>query len=93
MAPNSNGHDSNSSLFPPSILHVSEPKMQHPKTNQLFNKKYLTSFFIFFNVIHFSEHPQIETITPVGLAKKYFDGIRYDLVVTFSSIEHSGLGR
>ena len=40
-----------------------------------------------------SEHPQIETITPVGLSKKYFDGIRYDLVVTYSSIEHSGLGR
>jgi len=40
-----------------------------------------------------SEHPQIETITPDGLSKKFFDGVRYDLVVTFSSIEHSGLGR
>lgn len=40
-----------------------------------------------------SEHPQIETITPEGLAKKYFDGVRYDVVVTYSSIEHSGLGR
>ncbi len=40
-----------------------------------------------------SEHPQIETITPDGLSKKFFDGVRYDLLVTFSSIEHSGLGR
>jgi hypothetical protein len=40
-----------------------------------------------------SEHPQIETITPVGLAKKFFDGVRYDVVITYSSIEHSGLGR
>ncbi len=44
-------------------------------------------------MIFFSEHPQIETITPEGLAKRFFDGVRYDVVVTYSSIEHSGLGR
>ena len=46
------------------------------------------------SIISFSsQHPQIETITPEGLAKKFFDGVRYDVVVTYSSIEHSGLGR
>ena len=40
-----------------------------------------------------SLHPQIEVITPEELEKKFFAGIRYDVMVTFSSIEHSGLGR
>ena len=39
------------------------------------------------------DHPQVETMTPTGMAKKYFAGVRYDFMVTFSSIEHSGLGR
>ena len=34
----------------------------------------------------FSEHPQIETITPIGLAEKFFGDVRFDVVVTFSAI-------
>ncbi len=40
-----------------------------------------------------SEHPQVETLTPNELSQKFLDGIRYDLMVTYSSLEHSGLGR
>ncbi len=42
-----------------------------------------------------SEHPQIKTMTPVEFRKAYLEGIlgKFDAVVTFSSIEHSGLGR
>lgn len=40
-----------------------------------------------------SHHPQLETLLPKQLAEKYFSGIRYDVMVTFSSLEHSGLGR
>jgi hypothetical protein len=28
-----------------------------------------------------------------GLKKKFFDGVRYDVMATYSSLEHSGLGR
>jgi hypothetical protein len=47
-----------------------------------------------FDYIHItSDHPQVETMTPVGMADKFFAGIRFDFMVTFSSLEHSGLGR
>jgi len=36
---------------------------------------------------------QIETVTPDALAERYFSGVRYDLIVSYSSLEHSGLGR
>ena len=41
------------------------------------------------------DHPKIETITPLELAEQYRAGKaeEYDAVVTFSSVEHSGLGR
>jgi hypothetical protein len=32
-------------------------------------------------------------MTPVGMAEKYFAGVRFDFMVTFSSVEHSGLAR
>ena len=40
-----------------------------------------------------SEHPQTETLLPPEMSNKFSNGVRYDLMVTFSSIEHSGLGR
>ncbi len=42
-----------------------------------------------------SEHPQVKTMTPMEFRKAYLDGSlgKFDVVVTFSSIEHSGLGR
>ena len=40
-----------------------------------------------------SQHPEIETLLPGELSKKYFAGVRFDVMATYSSIEHSGLGR
>ena len=40
-----------------------------------------------------NEHPNIETLVPNEMAKKFTDGVRFDAMITFSSIEHSGLGR
>ncbi len=40
-----------------------------------------------------SEHSQIEAVTPPDLMGKYLKGEKYDMMVTFSSLEHSGLGR
>ncbi len=27
------------------------------------------------------DHPQVETMTPVGMAQKYFSGVRFDFMV------------
>jgi len=41
-----------------------------------------------------SEHPQVEVLTPEQLSDIYLNQeTRYDAMITFSSIEHSGLGR
>jgi hypothetical protein len=42
-----------------------------------------------------SEHPLIKTMTPGEFRKKYLSGTLglFDAIVTFSSVEHSGLGR
>ncbi len=42
-----------------------------------------------------SEHPRVDTITPAAFARAYLDGSlpRFDAMITFSSLEHSGLGR
>ena len=42
-----------------------------------------------------SEHPQIHTVTPEQIRKAYLSGAapKFDAMVTFSSLEHSGLGR
>ncbi len=43
-----------------------------------------------------SEHPQIDYIHPVDLAKRYLEiksQYNFDFVVSYSSLEHSGLGR
>ena len=42
-----------------------------------------------------SEHPQIKTMTPGEFRRAFQDKIlgTFDAIVTFSSIEHSGLGR
>jgi Caenorhabditis protein of unknown function, DUF268 len=42
-----------------------------------------------------SEHPQISTMTPDVFRKKYLAGERFgfDAVLSYSSLEHSGLGR
>ena len=42
-----------------------------------------------------SEHPQLKTFTPNAFRKAYLRGQLgiFDAVVTFSSVEHSGLGR
>ena len=41
------------------------------------------------------EHPAITTLTPRPLAEMYLNGTapQFDAMVTFSSLEHSGLGR
>ena len=42
-----------------------------------------------------SEHPSINTLTPPEFQKKFQEGSLglFDAIVTFSSVEHSGLGR
>ena len=45
-----------------------------------------------------SQHPNITTITAKSLRKLYLDGEfsndkEFDAAITFSSVEHSGLGR
>ncbi len=42
-----------------------------------------------------SEHPKVSAVTPRRLAEQYLSGALepFDLVTSFSSIEHSGLGR
>lgn len=42
-----------------------------------------------------SEHPQISTATPASIRESFLRGgiVPFDAVVTFSSVEHSGLGR
>ena len=45
-----------------------------------------------------SQHPNITTITAKSLRKLYLDGEfsndkKFDAAITFSSVEHSGLGR
>ena len=41
-----------------------------------------------------SDHLQVDTITPDELADRYLNqNLRFDVMVTFSSLEHSGLGR
>lgn len=42
-----------------------------------------------------SRHPQVDTYTPDEMRYKFVNGKinNFDAVVTFSSIEHSGLGR
>jgi hypothetical protein len=42
-----------------------------------------------------SEHPQITTLTPDAMRTKFADGTLgfFDVILTYSSVEHSGLGR
>lgn len=42
-----------------------------------------------------NDHPQITTILPDELSQKFLNGTQepFDVMVTFSSLEHSGLGR
>ncbi len=42
-----------------------------------------------------SEHPKIDAVTPDAFAKRYLDGSlpQFDALISFSSVEHSGLGR
>ena len=42
-----------------------------------------------------TDHPKIETITPANLRKAFINGKapKFDAMVTYSSLEHSGLGR
>jgi hypothetical protein len=42
-----------------------------------------------------SDYPKITTITPPQLSKLYLEGKapKFDAMVSFSSVEHSGLGR
>jgi len=41
-----------------------------------------------------SFHPQVEVLTPEELSDKYLkEKVQYDAMITFSSLEHSGLGR
>ena len=41
-----------------------------------------------------SDHPQVEVLTPAELSEKFLnERVSYDAMVTFSSLEHSGLGR
>eukprot|EP00808_Paulinella_micropora_P004912 g72237.t1 len=47
-----------------------------------------------YGTIH-SEHPQISTMLPIEFRQRFLNGTlgTFDAVVTFSSVEHSGLGR
>ena len=42
-----------------------------------------------------SEHPQISGILPSELSQKFLDNSleKFDAIISFSSVEHSGLGR
>jgi hypothetical protein len=42
-----------------------------------------------------NQHPLMETLTPEEFSAKFLEGTlpQFDSVVTFSSLEHSGLGR
>ena len=40
-----------------------------------------------------STHPQIQTLMPDEFDQLYWNGTRFDALVTYSSLEHSGLGR
>ena len=41
-----------------------------------------------------SEHPRVAAVTPARLATMYLEeDLRFDAVVSYSSVEHSGLGR
>jgi len=41
-----------------------------------------------------SDHPQVEVLTPDEMSKSFLQKrIKYDAMITFSSLEHSGLGR
>merc|ERR1712039_683597 len=44
-----------------------------------------------------SQHPNVSTMTPAQVTEKFLNSSgaepKFDLAVTFSSIEHSGLGR
>jgi hypothetical protein len=41
-----------------------------------------------------SQHPLLETLTPLQFRRKYEDGqLSFDAVIAFKTIEHSGLGR
>ena len=45
-----------------------------------------------YGAIH-SDHPQIRTIQPEEFRRRWAELPRFDAVVTYSSVEHSGLGR
>ena len=42
-----------------------------------------------------NHHPQLQTLTPDKFSQQFLDGTlpQFDAMVSFSSIEHSGLGR
>ena len=43
----------------------------------------------------YSKHPQLKTMVPLEFRRNYLENIleNFDAVVTFSSVEHSGLAR
>jgi hypothetical protein len=43
----------------------------------------------------YSKHPQLKTMVPLEFRRNYLENIleKFDAVVTFSSVEHSGLAR
>jgi hypothetical protein len=40
-----------------------------------------------------SSHPKVRAVTPVQFRAEYERGTRFDAIVSFSSLEHAGLGR
>ena len=40
-----------------------------------------------------SLHPKVSTVLPHEFEQMYLNGTRFDTLVTYSSVEHSGLGR
>ena len=40
-----------------------------------------------------SEHPKLSTVLPNEFDQLYKNGTRFDALVSYSSVEHSGLGR
>jgi hypothetical protein len=72
-----------------SKLPKNTPTFSIPRSSKIYPNWY----FWFENILSGNPVSQVEVITPVDLSDKYFGGIRYDVMVSFSSLEHSGLGR
>lgn len=74
--------------------HVMVIGSQVPWIEMILLKKGAKNVTTFDYVKMISDHPQVEVLTPAELSEKFLkERVSYDAMVTFSSLEHSGLGR